>query len=60
MQAQDLSENEKKIQDLRKELVELNKMLGTVKSQDEEKEAILDNSDLDDETKNYIRHIVGD
>lgn len=60
MQAQDLNENENKIQDLRKELVELDKMLGTVKSQGEEKEAILDNSDLDDETKNYIRRIVGD
>lgn len=52
-------ENEDKIKLLQQELLELDKTLADFKSSEETSNEILDDSDLDDETKDYIRKVVG-
>jgi len=59
--AQDSSkENEEKIKMLQQELLQLDKTISEIKTEEETSDEILNDSDLDRETKEYIRQVIGD
>lgn len=59
-QEKEAQENEEKIESLKDQLLELDLLLNKYKMQEAEQKAILDDAELDDETKSYIKQVVED